>query len=381
MSKIYADAGYNNELWLDQELSLRAFTFTWNQHTINFHIHGISVSTKIVLTEAEQFELVKCLARKDPSQPPHWQTLSVSLHRLVEQITNQIFEGAQEADSSIRKLRKGLRLPPLKFRNRITSAGQTFPVIRWHFSEDEYQKFLPLFKDLGTAAEKGYKNGIDIPMPVHFERRNVHLNEDEVNKVNEYLKAEKSSEPFRNLYSIALDNFVNRSYDSAILILATSIETALKWWLFKCGDPISEYLISNIQSPPIDRLYSCTRKNTPINLPKHFGAWLVRLRDSRNKIAHKPENHNFHPLEIARWFALGEAIIGALDGNDIEPMTGFIVEPVGEKADKNFPPDSKGVILRREILHKVNSFHIVLDTGETWRFSEETFKKSENQSF
>jgi len=165
------------------------------------------------------------------------------------------------------------------------------------------------------------------------------------------------------------------------MILATSIETALKWWLIEKGDPISEYLITNIQSSPIDKLYSCARKNTEIKLPKYFGSWLVQLRNSRNDIAHRPINKDIHPLEVARWFAVGEAILGAFEGIIIEPMVGFIVEPIGEKANEKFPPDSIGLVLRRETLYKENSYHVVLDTGETWRFGENAFKKSENQSF
>lgn len=62
-------------------------------------------------------------------------------------------------------------------------------------------------------------------------------------------------------------------------------------------------------------------------------------------------------------------------------MIGFIVQPKVEKAIEKFPKDSKGVVIRREVLYKENSYHIILDTGETWRFGENTFDKCEEQSF
>lgn len=381
MSKILAGTGYDGQLWLDHELGHTTYTFEWEGHTVIFSPNGYRISTEFNLTEEEQVELITCLAKKDPSLPPHWQSLTPNLHRLVERMTNQILDAANKADLCLRKLPKGIRLSPLKFRERQTSSNQKFPVINWKLSEDELKKFMPVFEDLGPASVNGYRHGIDIPMPIHFERRQVHLTEEEVNKISEHLTSELVNEPFKKLYAIALDNFTKRSYSSAILILATSIETALKLWLNKCGDPISKYLISNVQSPPIDKLYSCARKNTEINVPKHYTAWLVKLRTLRNDIAHKPEPQVFNRLQIARWFAIGEAILSAIEGYTIDPMVGYIVEPIGEKANDNFPPDSKGVILRREVLYEVNSYHVVLDSGQTWRFGEDAFKKSDIQVF
>lgn len=381
MSTITAGSGYEGQLWLDHELGHRSFKFEWDKHTVIFGVHGFSVTTEFDIKDDEQLLLIECLAKKEPQLPPHWQALTPDLHRLVERITGQILEAAITADNCLRKLPKGLRLSPLKFSKRRTQAGQIFPVIRWQFSKKEQEQFMPIFETYGPDATQAYKSGIDIPMPLHFERRQVHLTEEEVHQVGNYLYQPSRSQPFRSLYAIALENFVNRSYDSAVLILATSIETALKWWLIENSDPISNYLLTNVQSPPIDKLYSCARKNTEIELPKIFGGWIVNLRNARNDIAHKPLGKEIKSLELARWFAVGEAILSAFEGHSIDPLIGSIVEPIGEKANKNYPSDSRGVVLRREVLYGENSYHIVLDTGETWRFGEKAFEKSKNQSF
>lgn len=381
MSTITAGTGYEGQLWLDHELDVRSFTHEWDSHKVTFGVHGFNVSTKFEMHDEEKLALVQCLAKADPEIPPHWQSLSPDLHRLVESMTDQIFSAAFEADNSLRKLHKGLRLSPLEFRKRRTQAGQIFSVITWQFSDEESNQFKSIFEALGAKAVQAYKSGIEIPMPVHFERRQVHLTEEEIQLVGEDLRQKSEIQPFRRLYAIALDNFVSRSYDPAVLILATSIETGLKWWLINKGDPISDYLLTNIQSPPIDKLYSCARKNTDIELPKRFGEWLVRLRNTRNDIAHKPLANDINPLQIARWFAIGEAIFSAMEGSTIDPEVGSLVEPAGEKAKDKFPPDSRGVVLRREVLYNDNSYHIVLDTGETWRFGEGTFNRCEDQSF
>ena len=380
MSTITAGTGYEGQLWLDYDLEHRSFTFKWSKHTVIFGTYGINVTTEFDISDDEQIALIKCLAKRDPQFPPHWQTLTPDLHRLVERMTGQILEAAITADNCLRKIPKGLRLAPLEFTKHRTQAGQMFPVIRWQFSKKEQERFMPILETYGPDVAKAYNSGMVIPMPVHFERRQVSLTEEELNRVGNYLEQPSRPQPFRSLYAIALENFVNRSYDSAVLILATSIETALKWWLIENSDPIADYLLTNVQSPPIDKLYSCARKNTEISLPKHFNSWIVNLRDARNDVAHKPLGKEISSLEIARWFAIGEAIFSAFEGYSIDPLTGSVVEPIGEKANEKFPPDSRGIVLRREILYREDSYHIVLDTGETSRFSEKTFKKSENQS-
>ncbi len=381
MSTLTAGTGYGGQLWLDHEIQRESFTFAWDKHAVNFSIGGYRLETEFELAENEQEQLVEALTKEDPSLPPHWQALPPELHRTVEKMADQIQEAAVAADACIRRLPKALRLQPVALRPVRTQAGQEFSVVHWRFSDEEREKLRPLFEAKGTKAANVYKNGITIPMPVHFERRQVHLTEDEVNKVGEFLTGEIETLPFTKLYAIALDNFVSRSYDSAVLILATSIETALKWWLIDKGDGISEYLITNTQSPPIDKLYSCARRHTKVAFPKSYSAWLVNLRNARNNIAHKPQSAIIKPLEAARWFAVGEAIIGAMLGREIEPMAGMKVEPIGERVVENFPEDSKGVVLRREVLYGENSFHIVLDTGETCRFGESAFKKCDEQEF
>ena len=379
MSKISAGTGYDSQLWLDYEIKRESYSFQWGRHSVDIGVYGFNISTDVELSEDEQTSLVESLTGGNPSHPPHWQALPPNLHRTVERMTDQILEAATTADACLRQLPKGLRLRPLSFRMRATNGGQEFPVIHWRFSEEERVRLRRIYAAHGEEAARLYVNGISIPMPVHFERRQVFLTEQEVDRVGELLNAPIETTAFRKLYAIALENFTVRSYDSAVIILSTAVETALKWWLIKNGDPISEYLIANIQSPPIDRLYACARKHTTIALPKHFASWIVNLRDARNGVAHKPKAQDLNPLEVARWFAVGEAILTAVSGSPIDQMTGYIVEPVGDLSTKNFPQDSKGVVLRRELLYGEDSYHIALDTGETWRFSAQAFRKRDEQ--
>lgn len=379
MSKISVSIDYANQLWLsDHEAS---FSFTWGSHTANIGMFGLAVSTEVELSNSVQEALVKCLTFEDPSHIPHWQTLSPELHRTVEYVVDQIRDAAVTADHCIRKTPKGIRLTPLGFAKRFLNQSQSFPVVHWAFSDEERDRLQPHYEHLGTKAKRVYDKGIMIPMPVSFERRQIHLDHNEVKDIGLCINEDSNIEPYLSLYGIAWENFSNHSFYSAILILATSIETSLKWWLNRRGDEISKFLIANIQSPPIDQLYTCARNKADLNLPGIYTDWLVRLRKVRNDIAHKPTSRDIDNLEIARWFAIGEAIFKSISGNDNDPLVGFLVEPTGDKASDQFPPDSRGIVLRREELYGENSLHVLLDTGETWRFSTTACKKCNNQEF
>jgi len=259
------------------------------------------------------------------------------------------------------------------------NQSQSFPTLFWSFSDEERTRLNYLFAHLTENLRRKYDRGIMIPMPEPFERRQIFLTKKEADEIGETFKNAKIIEPYWELYSTALENCINYSFGSAILILATSIETALKWWLNINGDEIAKYLITNSSSPPIDKLYECVRNNSGIKFPGEYIAWIIKLRDTRNIIAHKPISTEFNRLEIARWFAMGEAILNLISENETDKLIGHLVEPIGKKSKERFADKSRGIVLRKEMLNDKEWYHIILDTGETWRFNRRGFKKSKNQ--
>lgn len=383
MSEIIIRPDTGNQLWpsVDSGDDINCYHHEWGPNKIVFTGGALTITTEVDLSEDEQIALVKCLINEDLAFVPHWQTLTPDLHRTVQRIEKQVLEAARVVDYCFRKSPKGIRLSPFKVPKQFINQSQAFPVVRWRFSDDERIRLKPLYAHLKPNAQQVYdKQGILIPLPVSFERRQVHLNKDEVAEIFKQINNTVEIAPFWGLYGVAWESFENKSFDSAVLILATAIETALKWLLNQHADGIASYFIENTQSPRIEQLYQCARENTPYDLPD-FKKWLVRLRDARNFVAHKPRRCVIEPLEIARWFAVGEAIFKAISGKANDPLVGYIVEPQGDKADSKFPRDTRGVVLRREELYKQDSLHVVLDTGETWRFNEGAYKKAANQNF
>lgn len=377
MSTIGVRTNYTQQLWLEDFHA--NYSYESDSNTLTFGMSGTSITTEIELSELEQEKLVKCLISDQQNHIPHWQNLTPDLHRTVERIVQKIMQVSILADYSIRKSPKGIRLKPLSFERRFLNQSQSFPVLYWTFSDEERTRLKNLYSHLNENLQKKYDRGIMIPMPEPFERRQIFLTKEEANEIGETFKNAEEIEPYWELYSTALENCINYSFGSAVLILATSIETALKWWLNKNGDEIAKFLITYSPSPSIEKLYECARTNTEIDLPGAYIQWIKELRDIRNIIAHKPISTQINRLEIARWFAIGEAILKLISGHKSDKLVGHLVEPVGKKAIDKFADNSRGIVMRKEILDKEQFYHIMVDTGETWRFTRKGFKKSKNQ--
>lgn len=379
MSKISVRTKYTNQLLLSNSHTHSAFS--WDKHSVSFHLDGITISTEAELSDDEQQSLIRALTFNNPSHIPNWRSLTPELHQAIRRILTQIQEAAVKVDNSIRQTPKGIRLQSLSFEKIFFDSSHSLPVVHWEFSEEEQTRLQPYLDHLDEQARKAYRDGIMIPVPVSFERRPILLNTDEIKKIGDSLKDQKSIQPHLALYSIAWDNFIEGAYQSAILILATAIETSLKWWLSKQSDEVYSHMKENMQTPAIELLYTCARKYTGLKLPNIFAYWLVNLRKARNDIAHKPAEQSVNTLELARWFAIGEAIFKAFSGYNNSSLVGYLVEPTEDNADDTQHTDNQGIVLRQEELNGVNSLHLILNTGETYRINPDACKRCKDQDF
>lgn len=381
MSKITISLKHDDLLWtvFDGENGLKSYTHSWEDNTITFDDFHIRVTCEVDISDQEQSALVKCLTKEGTTFVPTWGTLTIDVQKTVQRIEKQIWKTARFIDHCFRRSPKGIRLPPLKLsKQQVSQSQQAFPVMGWKFSEEEQKRLSPLYAHLSSEACSRYdKSGVMIPIS-EFEHKQIHMSDQDVEEIFQYMDTATESPPYWALYGIAWENFAkNKSYDSAILILATSIETALKWCLNQHGDNIANYLIEKLPSPSLDRLYMCALVNTPHEFPKHFQAWLKQLSEARNFVAHKPREVDIEVLQIARWFALGEAILKIITDKENDPLVGYLIEPSGENVVVNFPPDSRGVVLRREKLYHTgeDKFHVIFDSGVSRYFGENSFVK------
>ncbi|WP_290704708.1 hypothetical protein [Amphritea sp.] len=379
MSKISVRIRYTNQLLFSNSHSHSKFN--WDQHSVLFNLDGVTISTEAELDDNEQQNLVRALTFNNPAHIPNWRSLTPDLHQTIRRILTQIQEATVKVDNSIRQTSKGIRLQSLSFEKIFFDPSHSLPIVHWEFSKEEKAQLQPLYDHLDEPARQAYEKGITIPVPVSFERRPILLNTDEIKSIGDSLKDQDNTQPHLALYSIAWDNFIEGSYQSAILILATAIETSLKWWLSKHSDEVYSHMKENMQTPAIELLYTCARKYTGLSLPNIFAYWLVNLREARNDIAHKPAAQAVNILELARWFAVGEAIFKAFSGSENSSLVGYLVEPTEDNPECTHHTDNQGIVLRQEELNGINSLHLILNTGETYRINSEACKKCKDQDF
>jgi len=351
---------------------------------ISFGDFGIGISCEIHLESEDRKALAQCLVKEPHPGTQHiplWHHLTPELHSVVLQIEKKIKAVARLADHGFRKTPKGVRLPPAKPQKAHYNGNtaQRYTFILWRVTAEEWADFEGSIDALTEPVRARYlKQGIRIPLSKPFDQKQIHLNEEEVALAFKNIDEVEDIPPFWSLYGIAWENFTeNDAHDAAILILATAIETTLKWCLIDKGDAISNYLIDNMQSPPLKQLYKCASENTEMALPAHFGGWLGQLSAARNFAAHKPRGFEIDLLQIGRWFAVGEAILKAISHSDNDPLVGYLVKPIGEKAREIFAENTNAVVLRREAFHNTgeNRLHVLVSTGETYYFSEKSFEK------
>jgi hypothetical protein len=382
LSKFTIRIDYNSSLWTEwPEGKIPKFynhKIEGSEVQINFGGQGINISDDFEISEVEQFALAKCLLKVKVGFVPLWHDLSPDTHRLVKRIEDSLLATVRRVDLGFRMLEKGIRLPPPKIiRRGPPNSQQLFAVFTWAISLNEIEVLLerePISADVRSRIEK---SGLLVPCSPPFGQKHLQLGDREVSEVFANIDKTKDSPPYWLLYGIALENFIeNRSFGSAVLILATAIETALKGALIEKGDEIARFLLDKVQSPPLRELFKCFCNAYEVTFPERFSGWIDQINYARNFAAHKPRELKIEYLQMARWFAVGEAVLRSVAGKEIDGNVGQLVKPIGDRASEKFASDAKGVVLRNERFHGDGEmkFHILMDTGETYYFTESGFE-------
>ncbi|OOZ45822.1 hypothetical protein BOW37_01650 [Solemya velum gill symbiont] len=369
MSVVNIKLDYDERLWTSEEESTSS-TYRWKNYELTLE-NGASIQLDVEITRKQKKILFEALTKPVQPNMSHWQDVPATVQNLVLKIEQQLRDGAAYADKRLRFVGGALRLPPWSFSRQPTNSNHRWASVYWSFNEQDLQHLAPLIDQLEEKQRLIYSKGIWIPLPDAYEGRDVMFTKEQRDEAGDLLSETIDIPPSYALFASALDQWENRNFGSAIAILAVSLETALKWHLTKQGDAIAGYLIENIQSPPLPNLLSCARTHADLNIPKKYQGWLATLVKARNEIVHKPVEKDLKPLEVGRWFATGEAILKALMGINPDDNIGEFVD-ISSNIEV-FPAGTKGVVLRREETYSEDSFHILLDSGITRRFSLEAF--------
>ena len=219
----------------DNRIGTEHFSFrsySWEVHSVSFGLGGVSLVTEFELSEEEQELLVRSLTDRDPSQPPHWKSIPADLHPAVLRIELQLREAASAVDEQIRRTPSAIRLPIYRFPKAFPNQTPNWSTVFWSFNEEERHRLGPLLEHLDSAKQKAFQRGITIPLPDSYEGRHINLSNEQLDIIGAAIaEGNRNFPPSHTLYGVAWENFEIRSFSAAVVILATSIEIALKWYL------------------------------------------------------------------------------------------------------------------------------------------------------
>jgi hypothetical protein len=366
---------YGQSLWWD-DWDYHT-TVSLNEYTIGIGPLGPSLSFKHQLTKEEKVDLVKSLS----GQPaPHWQHLPLNLYDVIVEISNKALRGSQLVDSALRNIPKCYRLPRSKFDKFLVNNQPHCSTIRWYLSDQDKLDVAESMPAKDKQCRVVTENIVHLPFPEYFDRKQTHITNEESKEIERSMLGQVETNPSKIMFAEAYAKYTELEFKSSVLLLCTSMEIGIKAFISERSDSISSYLLNNLQSPPVENLLELAIKYCGLNVPKQFKEWVKDLRVRRNSIAHKPKQAEVGTLELARWISISEAILAAIDGHEVDELIGQLVKPTGEKAKTKFKEESMGVVLRRESYREMPDYHILMDTGVTWRIKKDSFSKLKDQA-
>ncbi len=361
MSVLSLPLEYEGKLWPASE-----GVFRNGPYEVHLGWNGVVLRVDFELPEKTKAELVEAILSQNPKVTPSLQGIPVQLHRDIFALESLVRVGARRVDEMLRWAGGAIRLPTYALRKYPMNTTPSWPTVCWNFDEADKASLAGHLSQpyLGMLAST---NGVAIPLPYAQESRFVELHEEQIHAFGQTFESDEDV-PLSSfsLFAIAWENFERQAYSSAVIILTACLETAVKWQLHRFGDEVASYLLENVQSPPLDKLVSCARKHAQLEVPKRFQKWCGELIRFRNGLVHRPDPVDVETLQIAQWFAVGEAVLRAIRGWEVEPLAGAYVQAHPNISD--LPPETKGVVLRREVDHGESTLHVLMDSGLTGRF-------------
>jgi hypothetical protein len=365
---------YDQNLWWE-DWDYRK-TIDSGEFIISIGLIGPTISFKHFLTKQQKIDLVRSLS----DQPaPHWQHLPLNLYDVIVDISKKALRGSQLIDCALRTIPKCYRLPRSKFEMFYLNSQPHCTTIRWILSDLDKIDVADSMPTKEQQSRVVTDNVVYLPFPEYFERKQTHITNEESQLIENIMTCDIETDPSKIMFSEAYAKYTELEFQSSVLLLCTSIEVGLKAYISKNSDEISSYLLNNLQSPPVENLLELSIEHCQLSVPNQFKEWLKNLRVRRNLIAHAPRQTKIGVMELARWISVSEAILAAIDGHVIDKMIGMLVKPVGEKAKIKFKSETVGVILRKEPYMEMPDYHVLMDTGVTWRMNKQSFSKLKDQ--
>ena len=338
MSLIIARLDYGSNLWLE-DWDYRSRN-EYSGVVVDITPIGIHLSLEIELSKENKIGIASGLHN---SVAPHWQNIPVAQHQTLIDIARSIYNATDQVDMALRSINKCYRLPAPQYSKFLLNQQPHCDIMTWALDDIDRNDLEEILNNAQEHNRVVREKSIILPFPVNYDRKQIHLSPEEVTRF-ETLVDDAKVIPYKQMYSEAYSRFTARQHDTAVLLLATAAETALKSYISEKGGGLVQYILDKMASPSLENLFVASVEHCGLKAPVVFKKWLAALRNQRNDIAHKPTITDVNPLQLGRWIGVIEALMASMEGTDIDEYIGLVVSPVGPKALEKFSRETVGVV-------------------------------------
>ena len=368
MSLITARLDYGSNLWLE-DWDYRSRN-EYSGVVVDITPIGIHLSLELEISKENKIGIASGLHN---SFAPHWQNIPVAQHQTLIDIARAIYNATDKVDMALRSINKCYRLPAPQYSKFLLNQQPHCDIMTWALDDIDRNDLEEILNNAQEHNRVVCEKSIILPFPVNYDRKQIHLSPEEVTRFETSVDDAKVI-PYKQMYSEAYSRFTARQHDTAVLLLATAAETALKSHISEKGGGLVQYILDKMASPSLENLFVASVEHCGLKAPLVFKKWLTTLRHQRNDIAHKPTITDINPLQLGRWIGVVEALMASMEGTDINECIGLVVSPVGPKALEKFSQETVGVVLRVEPYASMPPYHVLMSTGETYRMNESSFQ-------
>lgn len=370
---------YGMRVFFTRENMDSRYVVPLNEHTkVYMTPIGFALEIERDVPQDVREDLVKGIHSLDPETDPQWDNITSISHPFLRDLKKTFWESAIFFDGHLRKSTHAVRLPSVRLPLLHTNSSNRWTVAHWRYSEEELISIQEI--DEFKNSRRNYcKKGLTIPLPKVEAKQCILSKADCENIIQSVSKGQEANIAYRHL-SIAWSNFEQGMYGISVVMAAITIETGIKAYL-SSQSALVERMLDRMSSPQLRDLVEIACELCDLNFPIELRKRLPRIAEIRNHVVHKSQSSTINVFEAARALAISEALLKSVDGVTCDPHIGLLIEvkPTTHSNGERLPHNTTGIILRKEPFNGEDWFHVLIDSGMTWRFSPNSFTVPKKQ--
>lgn len=179
MSLIRVELDYDSNLWLeDHDYRSRN---EYNDVVVDITPIGIYLSVEVDLSKDDKIGIASGLHNM---VAPHWQNIPVTQHQTLIGVSRRIYDVTDRVDMALRSISKCYRLPVPQYSKFYLNQQPYCDVMTWILNDEDRLDLAEVLSKEQEHTRVVSDKSITLPFPINYDRKQIHLNPDEVAKMD-----------------------------------------------------------------------------------------------------------------------------------------------------------------------------------------------------